>query len=71
VKLLDAERVIHASIFFLLLAGVATLCIWAISIYISFQDSLILFIAMVPLSWGLLLLALYLVFRKMDWKWWS
>lgn len=67
---LGAERVIHASIFCLLLAGVGALCFWATSNYVSFQDNLSLFIATVSLSWGILLLALYLVFSKMDWKWW-
>lgn len=67
---LGAERVIHASIFCLLLAGVAALCFWATSNYVSFQDNLSLFIATVSLSWGILLLVLYLVFSKMDWKWW-
>ena len=67
---MGAERIIHASIFFLLLVGVAALCFWVISNFLSFQDNFILFLAIVPLSWGILLLLLYLVFSKMDWKWW-
>jgi hypothetical protein len=68
---MGAERVIHASIFFLLLFGIAALCVWAISTLISFQENIVLFIATIPLSWGILLLVLYVAFLKKDWKWWS
>ncbi len=68
---MGAERVIHASIFFLLLAGVAALCFWAIYTYVGFQNNLILSIASVSLSWGILLLVLYVTFRRMDWEWWN
>jgi len=66
-----AERVIHATIFILLLAGLAALCIWAVSSYIAFGDNMILFIATLPLSWGIILLAMYLIFNKLGWKWWN
>jgi hypothetical protein len=66
-----AERAIHASIFILLLVGLTTLSVWAIFSYISLQDNFILVIVSVPLSWGVILLAMYLSFSKLGWKWWS
>jgi CDP-diglyceride synthetase len=68
---LGAERIIHASIFVLLLAGLAALCFWAVSTYISFEDNLVLFIASLPLGWGVILLAMYLSFNRLGWKWWN
>ncbi|MCL2358532.1 MAG: hypothetical protein LBH74_00295 [Nitrososphaerota archaeon] len=68
---MGAERLIHASIFMLLLAGLATLCVWVISSYIPFEDNMILFIASLPLSWGIILLSMYLSFSKLGWKWWN
>jgi hypothetical protein len=65
-----AERVIHASIFALLLVGLAALSLWIVYTQVT-PDNLILFIATIPLSWGIVLLALYLSFRKLGWKWWS
>jgi len=68
---LGAERVIHATIFILLMAGLATLCLWAILDYIPFETNKILFIAILPLSWGIILLVMYLSFSKLGWKWWE
>ena len=68
---MGAERVIHASIFFLLLVGIAALCFWAVYTYIPLQENLVLFIASIPLSWGIILLVLYLAFNKLGWKWWN
>jgi quinol-cytochrome oxidoreductase complex cytochrome b subunit len=68
---LTAERAIHASIFILLLVGLTVLSVWAISTYLNLQDNLILVIASIPLSWGVILLAMYLSFKKLGWKWWS
>jgi uncharacterized protein (DUF486 family) len=66
---LTAERAIHASIFILLLVGLTVLNAWASYTYL--QDNLILVIGSIPLSWGIILLALYLSFKKLGWKWWS
>ncbi len=68
---MTAERVIHASIFFLLLVGLGVLSLWAISSYLPPQENLILFVASLPLSWGIILLAMYLSFNKLGWKWWN
>ncbi len=65
------ERNIHAGIFILLLVGLAILSAWASYTYINAQQNLILVIACIPLSWGLILLALYVIFNKLGWNWWS
>jgi hypothetical protein len=67
---MTAERVIHASIFVLLLVGLATLSLWAVYTYITLAN-IILFVASLPLIWGIILLALYLTFRRLGWKWWN
>ena len=66
---MTAERAIHASIFILLLAGLIVLSSWASYIYL--QYNLILVIASILLSWGIILLAMYLSFKKLGWQWWS
>jgi hypothetical protein len=68
---LTAERVIHASIFILLLIGLTALSLWITFTYLPPQNNLFLEIALVPLSWGIILLAMYLSFNKLGWKWWS
>jgi len=66
---LDAERGIHAGIFVLFLVGLTVLSAWACYTYL--QSNLILVIASIALSWGIILLAMYLSFKKLGWKWWS
>jgi hypothetical protein len=66
---LTAERAIHAAVFVLLLVGLCTLTGWINYHYI--QDEIILQIAGIALSWGISLLALYLIFRKLNWRWWT
>jgi hypothetical protein len=65
---LTGERAIHIGIFLLFLIG---LC--GISGYIIAANSgnSLLIIAGIALSWGLILLALYAVFKALDWKWWE
>jgi len=65
---LTAERVIHAAVFVLLLVGLYTLAGWANCYYI---DDIILKIAGITLSWGIILLVLYLSFKKLNWRWWT
>ncbi|MCW4018463.1 MAG: hypothetical protein NWF00_07285 [Candidatus Bathyarchaeota archaeon] len=65
---MTAERGIHAAVFILLLVGLFAVTGWASIRYI---DDLILKIAGFALSWGIILLVLYVVFRKLDWQWWS
>jgi len=69
--MLGAERVIHASIFILLLVGLSALSFWAILTYLPLQENLVLIVASLPLSWGIILLAMYLSFSRLGWKWWS
>ncbi len=66
--MLTAERAIHAGIFALLLIGLFTITGWASNNYV---DDLILKVAGITLSWGIILLALYLGFRKANWHWWN
>jgi hypothetical protein len=66
---MSAERVIHASIFFLLVVGLGVLGAWAS--YIFLQSNLILVIAGIALIWGVILSVVYLLFKKLGWKWWS
>jgi len=65
---LTAERAIHAAAFALLLVGLIALSGWASYIYI---DDWILKIAAIALSWGIILLILYVSFEKLGWNWWS
>ena len=66
-KSLNAERAIHAAIFILLLVGLCALAGWANNNYV---DDIVLKIAGLALSWGIILLALYLSFKKLNWRWW-
>jgi hypothetical protein len=66
---LNAERAIHIVIFALFLVSLTTLITYATYTYL--QGNLILIIAGIPLSWAIILLALYLSFKKLGWKWWS
>jgi hypothetical protein len=66
---LTAERAIHLAMFILLLVGLCGISAWAIYIYLN--DTAILELAGIALSWGIILSILYLAFRKMDWDWWS
>jgi hypothetical protein len=59
---------IHAGIFFLLLIGLAVLSAYAIYTYVG---NVILAFAGIALAWGIILLVLYVTFRRLDWKWWS
>ena len=65
---MTAERAIHAAAFALLLVGLIALSGWASYIYI---DDWILKIAAIALSWGIILLILYVSFEKLGWNWWS
>jgi hypothetical protein len=63
-----AERAIHAAVFVLLIVG-----LWIISGYASYIliTEIPLMIASIALSWGISLLVLYVVFRKLNWRWWD
>ena len=66
--MLTAERVIHAAVFALLLIGLCTVTGWASYQYIN---EFVLKLAGITLSWGIILLVLYVAFKKADWRWWS
>jgi hypothetical protein len=66
---LTAERAIHFAIFTLLVIGLCSVNAWASYTYL--QGTLILEVAGITLGWGIILLVLYLGFKKLDWDWWS
>ena len=61
------ERAIHFTMFILLLVGLFGVSAWASYMYIS---DYLLKLASIALSWGITLVALYVVFGKLDWSWW-
>jgi hypothetical protein len=63
-----AERAIHFAIFTLLLIGLSAVSAWVCYAYLQ---PLILQIAGIALSWGVILLVLYAGFIKLEWQWWS
>ena len=65
---MPAERAIHFAIFTLLLIGLCAVSAW---VCYAYQQQLILQIAGIALSWGVILLVLYTGFIKLEWKWWS
>ena len=67
---MTAERTIHVLIFTLLLAGLWIISAWASYTYLI-NDNLVLGIASIPLSWGIILLLLYVSFKRLNWNWWS
>ena len=66
---MGAERLIHAGIFFLLLVGLTVLSAWLSYVYL--KSNLVLAVASIALSWGIILLAMYVIFNAIGWKWWS
>ncbi|HYA77234.1 MAG TPA: hypothetical protein VEF91_00800 [Verrucomicrobiae bacterium] len=66
---MKVERLIHASAFILLLVGLATLSAWISYTYL--HHNLALMVASIALSWGIILLIIYVIFQKFGWKWWS
>ncbi|MFB3889739.1 MAG: hypothetical protein ACE14S_09630 [Candidatus Bathyarchaeia archaeon] len=65
---MTAERAIHAAVFALLLIGLWIVIGWASYQYVT---DVILMIASIALGWGIILLVLYLIFRRLNWHWWS
>jgi len=66
---LTVERAIHFVMFSLILVGLCGASAWASYTYLN--ENLILEIAGIALSWGVILLILYLGFKHLDWDWWS
>jgi preprotein translocase subunit SecD len=65
---LPTERAIHFAIFTLLLIGLCAVSAW---VCIYYQRELMLQIAGIALSWGVILLVLYAGFIKLEWQWWN
>jgi hypothetical protein len=67
---MTAERAIHLAMFVLLLVGLCGIGAWAGYVYIYRENNVILGVASIALSWGVILSVLYLGFRKLGWDWW-
>jgi hypothetical protein len=67
-KPLTAEKAIHVVMFILILIGLCGLSAWVIYNYV--QNDLLRF-GGIALSWGVVLLVLYVSFRQFKWDWWS
>jgi len=65
---LGGESAIHIAMFILLLVGLCGMSAWAL---ITYVDNLVLEVAGTALSWGVILMVLYLAFKKLDWEWWG
>lgn len=65
---MTTERAIQFATFILLLVGLCGLSAWANYAYV---EEMMLKVAGIALSWGVILLILYLGFKKLDWDWWS
>lgn len=66
---MTVERAIHFVMFSLILMGLCGVSAWTSYTYL--KENLILEIAGIALSWGVILLILYLGFKYLDWDWWS
>jgi hypothetical protein len=66
--MLTVERVIHLVMFSFILVGLCGVSAWAAYTY---APNDLLKIAGIALSWGVILLILYLGFKKLNWDWWS
>jgi hypothetical protein len=66
---MTTERAIHFAIFVLMLVGLCGVSAWASYTFLS--ETLILEVASIALSWGVILLILYVGFKKLNWDWWS
>ena len=65
---MPGERAIHFAMFVLILIGLCSVSAWVSYAYLS--GTLILEIAGIALSWGIILLVLYVSFTKLEWDWW-
>ncbi|MEM2148028.1 MAG: hypothetical protein QXJ94_05440 [Candidatus Bathyarchaeia archaeon] len=66
---MTAERAIQCATFILILVGLCGLSAWAGYTYLN-EAHIILEAAAIALSWGVILLILYVSFKKLDWEWW-
>ncbi|MBX5320631.1 MAG: hypothetical protein QHH12_00895 [Candidatus Bathyarchaeota archaeon] len=67
---LTGERAIQCATFILILVGLCGLSAWASYTFLS-ETNIILEAAAIALSWGVILLILYVSFKKLNWEWWG
>ena len=65
-----AKKVIYFIIFFLFLFGACGLSAYALYAPIEGKNPLF-YAAATAITWGIILLILYMVFERQDWEWWS
>lgn len=65
-----AQKIIYFIIFFLFLVGACGLSAYAFAAAIENPLANPLFYAATAITWGVILLVLYLVFERQDWEWW-
>ena len=65
---LTTERALYVAMFALILIGLAGVSTWAI---ITYTTNILLRIAGIALSWGVILVVLFVAFQKLGWEWWS
>jgi hypothetical protein len=63
------EKAIHFAMFLFLLVGLCGISAW--SSYTYLRQELILEVAGIALSWGVILLILYVGFKRLNWDWWG
>jgi hypothetical protein len=68
VNTFTAERAIHVLVFVLLVFGLCVISAWASYNYLTDP---ILMVASIPLGWGLIVLIVYVSFKKLGWHWWE
>jgi hypothetical protein len=67
---LTGERAIQCATFIPILVGLCGLSAWASYTFLS-EANIILEAAAIALSWGVILLILYVSFKKLNWEWWG
>ena len=65
---MGAEKALHVAMFTLMLVGLCGISAWGCYTYV---ENLILKFAGIALSWGVILLILYVSFKRLGWEWWS
>jgi hypothetical protein len=68
---LAAQKILYFIIFFLFLVGACGLSAYVFARSIEGDITNPLFYAATAITWGIILLVLYLVFEKQDWEWWT
>lgn len=66
-----AQKIIYFVIFFLFLIGACGLSAYVFNQSIEGGIISPLFYAATAITWGVILLVLYLIFERQEWEWWT